>query len=261
LRLDGADHRAAILLATSLRNRTYFGDLEDIPGRDREIEQLVLGHLQGIQDDPIYLSAAAEMLYELGYHDTAQDIAERAVDLGAGIAACYMVLGRIQVLQGNFTEGLAYYEHSLEISTPDSLFYRMLKTRQCIACKAAGDQDRVRELTRYITSHPLETGGTHVHRILREQALRIYFLGDDPEAFGRKNRLMASLVPRGSARRALLLNYYLTARFFRHEEHRRRVLAGALQVFVGRYGADIVPQVIRDSVPSLLAGSGAASAA
>mgnify|MGYP000161390548 CR=1 FL=1 len=244
------NHRAAILLAVSLRNRTYAGQVQGIESRELEIENLILEHLGGIQHDALYLSAAAEMLFEQGHGELAQNLAERALDIGSSLAACSMVVGRLKILQGQFDEGIAYYDHSLQMSEPDTPFYKMLQTRKCIAYKAAGKQEKVREITAYLVKQAHEPGKL-IADTLKKIGLQIYFLADDPEAFGIKNRALSALIPQKRAHHAFLIMHYVTSRFFTDVAHRENLLRGLTHLFYQRHGDTVIPEEVRQSVPRL----------
>ena len=238
------DHEAAVLLATNIFNQIFGGDFENQDAREREIEALIFNHLPYIQNDALYLSAAAERLYSLGHTELGENLAQRALDLGPSFAACYMVLGRIKVMQGCFDEGIAYYEHSMEMSEKDSVFFKLVYTMACVAYKAMDDMDKVRELLPYILSEEKN----ELHRMV----LEIYFLSANTGWLRPEVVAVAKQMPIQSATHLLKILYFVGARLFVGEKHRKNILAGPVRFYVDIHGVDVVPNEILQSTPNVL---------
>lgn len=243
-------HQAAILLATNLQVQRLAGrlDIADISEQrsalEQEIEQLVTQHLQGVHDNALFLAAAAERLHDLGHAELAESMANRALDLGPSVAACYMVMGRIKVHQGFIEEGISYYEHSLEMSEKDSVFHMMLQTMRCIAYRAVNDQARVRELAPYIIDR--ESDAT------KKAALTLYFFAGDPAFFGEQVAQRLSQLSGEFATRLLTIVYVVAAKPFWQAEHRENIMRGAVQFIVREYGEEAIPEALWQRVPALL---------
>ncbi len=47
--------------------------------------------------------------------------------------------------------------------------------------------------------------------------------------------------------------HYISARLYQHEAHRENIMRGFLSLAVGRFGAGVVPDEVRRSVPKLMA--------
>jgi DNA-binding winged helix-turn-helix (wHTH) protein len=250
---DPTNAYLGILLASCMHSRKYLSQSQGIEEREMLIEELVLRHVKGVQDNALYLSASAEMLYELGYLQLGEELANRAFDMSSSLAACCMVVGRIKVLQGHIREGISYYDHCLEMIEHNGHFHLMLLTRKAIAYKVLGDQQQVRDLVKYITKHG--TREWTLNDITKKIGLDILLLAGDKETFGFKKTALASLVPKSAAIELMLFTHYLTTRFFANESHRINILRGPIELFTKIHGADFLPEIIKETVPSLNIGS------
>ncbi len=248
LQEDPDNHRAAILLATNLhvqRLTSHFYDkaaIECATQNEKEMGLLILNHLSGIQDDALYLAAAAERLHDLGHCALAESMAERALDLGPSFAACYMVIGRIKAHQGYLREGISYYEHSLEMCETDSVFYVMLQTMRGIAYLALGDQETLREVAPYVLE--METDE------LKRAGLHLFFYARDADSLDPGVAAALAKLPLDRARYILSLLYVVAAKPFWDAHHRENILAGSIEFFVNVHGPDVIPDEIRESIPS-----------
>lgn len=233
--------RAAILLATNIHSQICIGKFNDIESLEKEISSLILNHLDGIKGDALYLSAAAERLYELGQHELGETLAQKALELDPSLAACNMAIGRILILQGYIHKGLAYYDHCLEMTRKDSTFYHLLQLRKCIAYKALGDQNKVLELTNYLLDKELTS--------FRKNGLKFSFLADEHKSsIPELNSIATS---KQDVLYYLKVLHYAAAKPFSHQQHRENILGGAVRLFTDCYGAELVPESIKLSVPNL----------
>lgn len=249
LQQDPNNHHAAVLLANMLQTKRLGGEFSDFSvytnslEKEKETELLLLKHLPGIQNDALYLAAAAERLDDLGHTELAESLAERALDIGPSFAACYMVIGRIRAHQGYIEEGISYYEHSLQIAEKDSAFYMMILTMRCMAYKAVADQDKVLELAPYIVDREEDP--------FKKAALQLYFFSDIPAHFSPDLAKMLSTLPVDTARNLILVCYFVAARAFRLVQHRENHLRGCIDFFVEQHGPAVVPEIVRQAVPEL----------
>lgn len=238
------DARSAILLATNINSQLYAGDFDNLEEKNKEIERLVFDNLDSLQNDALYLSSMAERLFDLGHCELGETLAERALDLGPSFAACYMVVGRIHVLNGNIYEGLGYYEHSLEMSEPNSVFYQLLQTMKSIAYKALGEYEQVRELAAYL----IEYEPNPLNKMVKHALL----LAGDKQGLPLHVRAMLRMIPAKSATHYLKILYYIAARNLKYQHHRENILRGMVEHMVRLHGKSVVPEWIRQSTPSLL---------
>ena len=237
------DHATAILLATNLHSQIFAGNFDRLEDKEKEIKLLIFDHLPYIQNDSLYLSAAADRLYTLGHAELAENLAERALELGPSFAACFMVIGRIKVGRGHILEAIAYYKRSLEMTEKDSLFFLYLQILKCIAYKALGDQENVRKLVPYIISMEPDD--------FKKIALQILFLADDPQEFGPEITAIATTISKEIACHSLMLLYYTCGKHCDNEIHRENLLGGIVNLFVELHGESIISDVIQQGAPAL----------
>ena len=243
LQENPGDHATAILLATNMHSQIYAGNFDQLEDREKEIEILIFEHLPYIQGNALYLASVAERLYELGHVDLAENLAERALDIGSSFSACYMVLGRIKIYQGHILEGLSYYELSEAMTEKDSTFFLLLQIRKCIAFKALGDKKQVDDILAYIL--PRVSGK------LYKTGLQLFFLADNPKALGIVIKAQAALIPKAAAFHTLKLLHHTSVKHFKNPLHRLNLLRGMVSLFVDRFGEDIVDEPIKQCVPEL----------
>jgi len=240
------DHQTAILLARNLFMQTsYSGNFVNLETREQEIKSLIFDHLQYIQNDPLYLAAAAEKLYFLGHHELGENLAHRALEIGSSFAACYKVLGGIKVYQGDILEGIAYYQHGQEIVDKKSIFSILLKSVECNAYKALGDQEKVLEIIEYLENLAFFSFSK------KEKIISyISYRSDIPNAFSKEMRAIVALTPKQEAFLYLKQFHYSLIKHFINEQHRINLVNGALSLFIDLHGDSIIPDEIKQSIPS-----------
>jgi len=240
------DHQTAILLARNLfMQTTYSGDFANLETREQEIKSLIFDHLQYIQNDPLYLAAAAEKLFLLGHHELGENLAHRALEIGSSFAACYKVIGGIKVYQGDIHEGIAYYQHGQEIVDKKSIFSILLKSVECNAYKALGDQEKVLEIIEYLENLDFFSFSK------KEKTISyISFRSDIANAFSKEMRAIVALIPKQEAFMYLKQMHYSLIKHFINEQARINLLNGALSLFIDLHGDSVVPDEIKQSIPS-----------
>jgi len=243
LRDNPNDHKAAIMLVTNLNAQYYSADCVVAEDWDQEAELLLFEHLPGIQNDALYLASAADRLYDFGHYELAENLAERALDIGPSFGACYMVVGRMKVHRGSAEEGIAYYQHSLEITEADSLFYIMLKTMIAIAARAIGDQNTVRSTIPYVIN--METDD------FKKLALSIVFFADDEAFFPTDIAAAAKALPIETATFLMDFLFTIAIKPFSKQEHRENLLRGFVNFFSAIHGDEFAPEAIREALPGL----------
>jgi len=240
------DHQTAILLARNLFMQiTYSGNFVNLEAREQEIKSLIFDHIQYIQNDPLYLAAAAEKLYFLGHHELGENLAHKALELGSSFAACYKVIGGIKVYQGDILEGIAYYQHGQEIVDKSSIFSILLKSVECNAYSALGDKEKALEIVEYLENL------TFFSFSKKEKIIAyINHRSDIPNALTQEMRTMIALIPQQEAFMYLKQFHYSLIKHFIHERHRINLLNGALSLFIDLHGDSVVPDEIKQSIPS-----------
>lgn len=237
------NHHAAIMLVSVMHTRSVDRAILNADWK-HEAESLIIDHLSGIQNDALYLASAAERLHDFGHYELAEQLAMRALSIGPAFAACYMVIGRIKVHQGLIQEGLTYYQHSLELSEKDSLFFIMLNTMMAIAFKALGNQMKFQKIMAYVTAMEEDK--------VRKISLEIFSFAGDQSSFKREVAVRAKSLTKEAARHFLKQFYTLAAELFHQEIHRRNILIDVVKFYTDIHSNDVVPDIITQSTPSVL---------
>lgn len=237
------DARAAIMLASNIYTQHQSIEIIKSPDWATEVELLILDHLPGIQNDALYLAAAAERLDGFGHHQLAESLAERALEIGPSFAACYMVLGAIKVNQGLIDEGIAFYDLSIEMTEHDSLFYILLLSLKSMAYQAVGQHDKVREIMPYVISMEPDE--------FRKTVTQLVFLTAHVKTFRTEAIALAKSLPMELLPQVLTAIHTLFAASFQLESHRANILQGTVELYSNLHGEDVFPDTIKESVPSL----------
>jgi hypothetical protein len=240
LSLDPQDHHAAILLAANLHVAMVRGDLDGFGERIREMEGLVLTHLPAVQDDALYLSAAAKLLYFVGHRELAAQLAETAFDLGPAFAATLMVLGQVRMFEGDLADAAECYDQALERSADGSRFQSMILLLKASLLRVSGDMNPVGDLVKRVVE--LDPG--------RRLVMNAYLLGDDARCDPEVGALAAGIGVE-QWRRLLVHLHSINARLFVRAVHRERMLAGLARLAVKHVGPDCLAGELWSSVPAL----------
>lgn len=244
LAADPHDHRAGILLASNLhvamvRQNPSTLSSDSFQRSLLEIESLVVEHLGGAQDEPLFLSAAAKLLYIVGHRKLALELAEAALDQDVSYAAVLMTYAQIQMFEGDLQCALDYYDFALERSEDDQ-FRSLILVLKATALRAQG------------TMAPLP--GIVEEVVSRDENMRLLLhaslLGDQPECDAAVLQL-APLLPAEEWRQQLRLNYYVNARLFRRRDHRQQLLRGILQLAIQHAGNHVLFAELQSDLPQL----------
>jgi tetratricopeptide (TPR) repeat protein len=245
------DHRAKLMLATCLHSKyvtsaTVLLPQNDFRAQDEDdMERLVLESLPHLQDNPVFMMAAAKVLYFLdrGHRPLAINIAEEAFRSTTAFAASFAILAQIRMLEGDFETALSLYDQGLELCQDGTEFQAYLLVLKCEALLAA---DRRRELADALEVLYAKKAGTR-------EALSIFFIAPNSRDITPEVQFILDRLDQTRARAMLVYTNYICARLFRFVKHRENVLRGPLTLFVDRFGADVVPDDLRISVPALVA--------
>lgn len=237
------DARAAIMLAVNIYTQQQSIEITPSPDWATEVKCLILDHLGGIQDDALYLASAAERLFGFGHYELAESMAERALEIGPSFAACYMVLARIKVYQGLIYEGIAFYNLSIEMTEHGSLFYILLISLKSIAYQAVGQHDKVREIMPYVIAMEPDN--------FRKTVTQLVFLTAHVETFREEAIAIAKNLPVALLPQVLTAMNTLFAADFQLESHRANILQGVIEFYIDLHGKEIIPDAVKESVPSL----------
>jgi tetratricopeptide (TPR) repeat protein len=239
------DHHSAILLASSLhvgltRDITQMEDPKQIDPILKEMESLLIAHLPGVQDEPLFLAATSKLLYFVGHHDLAEKLAETALDLGPSFAATLMVYAQIMVFQGDVECALEYYDYALERCEPDSQFYSMILVLKATALRAGGDTTEVPDLISKVVA---------LDETVRMQ-LNLYLTNDLTEREPMVELAAPSLPVK--AWQALQRHiFYISVRLFQNKQHRERTVNSLLSTAITHGGEACIIDELRTGLPEL----------
>ncbi|HEV7278071.1 MAG TPA: helix-turn-helix domain-containing protein [Devosiaceae bacterium] len=249
LEADGADFRAKLMLATNLHSKYLMSGLilpeTDHRARDEdEMEALVLSSLPHLQENPIFMLAAAKLLYFLdrGHRLLAVKIAEQAFGATTAYAASFAAFGQMRMFMGELENATALFDRGLELVEVGSHFDRYLLTLKCQALLAAGE--RAALLASFDTLCQRAPG-------IRAQ-LSIFFSPSEPGQILPEAQTIADSVDERRARAMLLWVDYICGRLFQSAEHRLNVVGPSTRLFARRFGQGVVPEEVIRAIPALL---------
>jgi len=208
-----------------------------------DIEQLALGALPKVGDDPMLLLGIAKALCFInrGYLKLAADLTDRAFRAGAAFAPAFAMKALIAALQGEIDRAVDLYDRAIELSEAGSQFHIYLLVLKGSALLAADHRADVAELAAELYSHD------PVSRL----KLGLFFLSPKarqvPTAF---KPVLASISPE-AGRRLLTHLDRTTARQFERSHHQKNVLNGLATHLVAIHGPGVVPENMQRRFPKL----------
>jgi tetratricopeptide (TPR) repeat protein len=250
LEADPSDHRAKLMLATSIHAKYLTSGPLLLPQHDfraqdeDEIEQLVLSSLPHLQDNPIFMMAAGKLLYfiDRGHRPLAIKIVEDAYQATVAFATSFAILGQIRMLEGDFETAISLYDQGLELCQEGTEFQIYLIVLKCQALLASG---RRKALDAALDVLYAKKAGTR-------EVLSVFFAPPNVDEIAPEVHLVLEKLDRPRAQAMLVYVNYICARLFRFVEHRENILRGPLTLFIDRFGPDVVPDEVRESVPALV---------
>lgn len=240
---DRNDYHAAMMLIVNLYTQLHLAGNQQNPNWEQEVETLLFDHLGQIQNDALYLSAAAERLYGLNYHRLAEEMANRALTLGPGFAACYMVMGKIHMFNGQFDEAFTYFDQCLAMLDKDSLFHIMVLTLKSMGWIAMGKREQMTDSMLYV-----------IHKepdMARRLPMYLACFVDNPKIFTADIKTILRDLPPEAGQNMLKFIYNVIARPFRNLTHRQAIILPALNFYIDLYGIDFIPKEIWVGIPEL----------
>lgn len=238
LQRDQHNHQARLMLATNLHSKYLTAGLippetDDRARDEEEMETLILSSLPHLQQNPVFMMAAAKLLYFLdrGHRPLALEIAEEAFGTSTAFASSFTVLGQMRMFEGEFEEALALLERGLELVVEGSHFDRYLLTLKCQALLASGDRAG---LAAAFDDFCARKPG------LREIFSVFYTPGEAGEVLPEAQVFVDNIEER-RARAVLVWVHYICARLFRSAEHRANIMRPSAQLFFKRFGRRVLP--------------------
>jgi tetratricopeptide (TPR) repeat protein len=209
--------------------------------QEAEIERSVFDHLPALQSNPIFLLGAAKLLLFTGrgHLALAEQLAEQAFLSSTAFASAFAALGQIRMCKGDIRSAIDLYDRGIELSGPDSEFRIFLMVLKCAALMAEGDRPA------------LDQAAAALYALKPVTRLQIGLFVAPPGPLAADLTLALSQFDAARARYAILHLYYLFARLFVCEDHRENIMRGVIGHLTERFGADVVPDEVRQSVPGL----------
>ena len=245
---DPDDHRAQLMLATILHSKYITSGMIlpqfDFRAQDEEeMERLVMESLPHLQDNPIFMMAAAKLLYFLGrgHRPLALQITADAFASSTAFAASFAIWGQMRMLEGEIETAARLFDQGLELCQENSSFDLYLSVLKCEAMVASGNRYAENSAKEALYEKSPECR-VHLPLLLAPSVWEDIL----PEAHAILDRLDLT-----RARAILLYIHYTCGRLFRRVEHRENVMRGPGTLLVSRFGSGVVPDEVRKSVPRL----------
>ena len=208
---------------------------------EAEIEKLVLETLDYVQTRPEYAIMAAKLLFfvDRGYKNLALELAGNGLRSSTAIASSLTIVGQLRGFTGDTELAIDNLRQAQRLSEKGSHFYIYVLVLLCQVLMAAGRRQELADVRQELYS--VSTIGA------------VFFepLFSDPEKPSIRAKTVTLLLSRPKASAILKHLYYVSARLFMLEEHRENSLRTPINLFVRRFGRDVVPDEIKQSVPRL----------
>lgn len=248
LEQNADNFQARLMLATNLHSKylssgMILPELDNRVADEAEMEALVLSSLPHLQDNPIFVMAAAKLLYFLGrgHRPLAADMAESAFGATTAFATSFAIFGQMRMFEGELDEALVLFDRGLELVPHGSYFGLYLLTLKCITLLANGDWPALAgAFDTYCAGEP---------RI--RPTLSIFVTPYEPGQILPEAQFLADHVDEHRARAMLVWMHYLWGRLFRSTAHGEAIIMPSAQLFIRRFGLEIVPHEVRGSLPTL----------
>jgi DNA-binding winged helix-turn-helix (wHTH) protein len=217
-------------------------DLDMRAAHEKDIEACVFDHLAAFQGNPIFLLGASKLLLFAGrgHLALAEQLAEQAFASSTAFASAFAALGQIRMCKGDIRSAVDLYDRGIELSEPDSEFRVYLMVLKCAALMAEGDRPA------------LDHAAAALYALKPITRLQIGLFMAPPGPLAPDLTMVLSQFDAARARYAILHLYYLLARLFVREDHRENIMRGVIGHLTERFGADVVPDEVRQSVPRLV---------
>lgn len=217
-------------------------DLDMRAVHEKDIEGCVFDHLTAFQDNPIFLLGASKLLLFTGrgHLALAEQLAEQAFLSSTAFASAFAGLGQVRMCKGDIRSAIDLYDRGIELSDPDSEFRIFLMVLKCAALMAEDDRTG------------LDQTAAALYALKPVTRLQIGLFVAPPGPLAPDLTLVLGQFDSSRAQHAILHLYYVFARLFVQENHRENIMRGVIGHLMERFGADVVPDEVRRSVPRLV---------
>jgi len=251
LESNPGDSLASLMLAANIHSKWVLSGHDLFTGQSHtrkddedEMERLVTASLPNLQGSPEHCLIAAKLLFFLdrGYRRLAVEMAEQAFQSTTALATSLAIVGQMRLYLGEIEEGLEFLGRAVELSEKGSEFECYLVFVKISGYLAAADRNGLARDLEYLCRvrpdvKPILTVSGHLHEMGQTAPETEY--------------LLAQIKP-DRAQAILLYNFYIFGRLFSLREHRENFMRSSVTLFGNRFGYGIIPQEIREAVPSLM---------
>jgi len=198
---------------------------------EAEIERLVLASLDFVQGRPEYAAMAAKLLYfvDRGYRDLALELATTAHRSNSGLVSSLAILGQLHSFTGKMDAAEEYLTQAEQLSERGSSHHIYALFMLCQAHMAVGARDKLAVTLK------------RMYRVRPATMLVFELFFTDPVSPSLRAKAMTLLLKRDQATAMLRQATYLSARLFENPRHRENALLTPVNLFVRRFGPDVVP--------------------
>jgi DNA-binding winged helix-turn-helix (wHTH) protein len=205
------------------------------------IEELVLSALPDVIHDPTQAIMAAKLLHFLdrGYDELAVELAEKGLRSSTDIASSLAIVGQMRSFTGRTAEAIGSLDQATRLSPYGSEFHVYAMFIKCQALMAAGDWQALAIARKDLFK-------------VRPAAMVLEPIFADPDRPSLRSRALTMALSRSRARALLMKLTYVSTRLFRQPQMRENSIRPPLGLFLGRFGEDVVPDALRETVPGLL---------
>lgn len=207
---------------------------------EETIEAIALDNLAAVQHNPLLVLACAKLLLfaNRGHRELVRKLADDAFATSTAFAAAFTIQAEIRMYCGEFAEALNFFDRGIELSEPGSEFHGYLLILKCIALMASGDRaalDRTREQV-----YSVRPG--------MRQRVGLLLAAPPPERLPPDLEFVLANMSEDAAVQALDYLFNIAAKHFVKQRHRRNIMAGLMEHLVRRFGPEIVPARIAESI-------------
>ncbi len=208
---------------------------------EAEIEQLVLDALDYAQSRPDHAIMAAKLLYfvDQGYKNLALEIVEEALRNGASVASSLSMVGQFRGFIGDIDGAVDSLSQAKALSEPGSHHYLYVLIMLCQALMAGGRREQ------------LAVERADLYKASSLGAVFFEPIFSDPYAPSLRAKGVTLMLSRARATGLLKQLHYVSARLYEQPTHRENALRTPINLFVRRFGPDVVPDNIKASVAGL----------
>jgi len=245
------DSLASLMLAATIHSKwvlsghNLFAEKSNTRKEDEdEMERLVTASLPYQQGNPELCLIAAKLLFFLdrGYRRLAVEIAEQAFQSTTALATSLTIVGQMRLYLGEIEEGLEFLSRAEELSEKGSEFHCHLMFVKISGYLAAADRNGLDRLLEYLCRLRPD-----VKPILAVSGVLL----DQGQTSPEMEFLMAQIKPI-RAQAILHYNFYIFGRLFGLREHCENFMRSSVTLFGNRFGYGVIPEEIREAVPSLI---------